>query len=400
MATTRNVKISVLVLLFAGASGSVRAATVSGNVYYERAAGLTPAPSSTSVKLCSSPGGISPPGFNATCAYATTNGSSSYSTSIPPGTYYVFMWNDRDYWGSDSAPSYVTPGHSARCTVGTGGAVCDIAGQPRPLESAAAQPVDGEQYTPFYPLILKWRVPTDVDRSAHPITFDIWGQGAGGPDLLQLPNVPCNADPQGFCQARIPYPIPGNTRYYWHIVTKLFTGNYSGADSPWDYFSTDSASPAKPKFSFVTVVDPNATYAFRCQIDGSYLSAQNGSSCGGGAMTHGAQGVGQCETFILLDDNGGELDSGDVIHLGSGGFWASAELGGGDPMSYVNVNRSWIQSWETFTIEKPGGGRIVGGDTVFLRSVNGYYMTAEPDASVTCNRPAAGLWEQFWLEVH
>jgi hypothetical protein len=103
---------------------------------------------------------------------------------------------------------------------------------------------------------------------------------------------------------------------------------------------------------------------------------------------------------VLIDDNGGDINDGDIIHLGSGGYWASAEGGGGNPDSYVNVNRTWIQSWETFTIEKPGGGRILNSDIVSIRSVNGYYMTPETDNTVTCNRATAGTWEQYWIGVH
>ncbi|HEX3526388.1 MAG TPA: hypothetical protein VH988_04910 [Thermoanaerobaculia bacterium] len=205
------------------AAATANAFPVSGTVYYEHPfSGLAQAPSFTNVKICLDPGGRS------ACGYSQTSGA-TYSLVVPyTGTYYVFMSNDRDQWGSDSSPSYNTANHSAVCSVGSGGATCNIAGQPRPLGAAAALPVNGEEHAPLT-LLLKWRPATDTERSAYPATYDIWGHGLNGTDLLQFENIPCNADANGFCQVRMPYAITGNTLYYWHIVTKLFTGNYAEA---------------------------------------------------------------------------------------------------------------------------------------------------------------------------
>ena len=61
-----------------------------------------------------------------------------------------------------------------------------------------------------------------------------------------------------------------------------------------------------------------------------------------------------------------------------------------------------LGAWETFTIEKPGGGAISNNDQVHLRTWNGVnFVVAEGGGGeiVRANRTAAYAWETFTLRI-
>ena len=144
------------------------------------------------------------------------------------------------------------------------------------------------------------------------------------------------------------------------------------------------------------------TTAFQ-SIGGYYVVAEGG---GGGVVNCNRVAVGPWETFNLIDQNGGALESGDLVNIQSvGGYFVVAEGGGGD---VVNANRTQAQAWETFRIEKVGGSGVINsGDAISLQAYNGWsccggnYVVAEGGGGdvVNANRAAVGPWETFTLYI-
>jgi hypothetical protein len=387
----RNAIVFAAICLAATAAG---ATTVSGYVYYEHPyQSSTLAPNGTQVKLCTLSNGVS--GYQNPC-YAASSSGGFYSLGIVDSSrdYYVFMWNDADEWGSPNAPSYTfnpqSGAQAASYPVGTApNYSIPITGQPRPHAPYAVYPSVGDSQVPTA-FTLQWTSGVDdPDRQRYVTTYDIYANGQGSPPLLQYYNVSCFPDAQGNCRYTVSG-VASNALIYWSVVAKINT-NLS-----WDPFHT---TPSR-QFWFWTRVDPNARYSFQMLWPRTFLSGVNGWSCGGGAMSHDAYGAGNCESFYLWDENGGDINSGDVIHLYMNGYYVAAEGGGGDPTSVVNVNRGVAGPWETFTLERVNGyGRILNGDLVAIKCINGYYMTPETDGTVTCNRTSIGAWEQFSFGV-
>lgn len=154
-----------------------------------------------------------------------------------------------------------------------------------------------------------------------------------------------------------------------------------------------------------TCGDPgNGTYTTAFQSSGGFfVVAENG---GGSVVNANRTGVGPWETFTLIDQNGGNLESGDLVNIQTvGGFFVVAEGGGGD---VVNANRSSAGTWETFRIEKVGGGGGIGsGDAISLQAFNGWsggggnFVVAEGGGGsvVNANRGGVGPWETFTIHI-
>ena len=101
----------------------------------------------------------------------------------------------------------------------------------------------------------------------------------------------------------------------------------------------------------------------------------------------------------MFDTNGGALESGDPVHLRTNGrFYLMAVDWGG---KWVEAAATYPLGWETFFIERVGGGSgpIVSRTLVSLRAGNGQYVVAEGGggAAVNANRDVVQAWETFEL---
>lgn len=131
--------------------------------------------------------------------------------------------------------------------------------------------------------------------------------------------------------------------------------------------------------------------------NGQYVCAEDG---GGRELVANRAAAQQWETFTLERCGGGEtLHSGDAVTLrAASGQYVCAEDGGGRELV---ANRAAGREWETFTVEKPGGGEIKSGDAIALRTCNGQYVCAEDGGGreLVANRAAAKQWETFKFQV-
>jgi subtilisin family serine protease len=142
---------------------------------------------------------------------------------------------------------------------------------------------------------------------------------------------------------------------------------------------------------------PSWQISFRA-ANGQWMVAEGN---GGGSVNANRDAVGPWETFAVEDLNGGDLQDGDPVAFRTGGGWyLQAPAGGGDRFLATGTT---VGSEETFTIVvlNDPGSRVEDGDSVALRSVNGYYVVAEGGGGgqVNCNRTAIGAWETWgiWL---
>ena len=131
--------------------------------------------------------------------------------------------------------------------------------------------------------------------------------------------------------------------------------------------------------------------------NGSYVAAEGG---GGDVVNANRPRPLEWETFNIIDLNGGDLVSGDYVNIQTwNGHYLCAEWGGGYEL---NATRTWAREWETFQVWKVGGGgSIVYGDTINLRTYNGvHYVVADytyPNGRVRADRTEAREWERFTL---
>lgn len=107
--------------------------------------------------------------------------------------------------------------------------------------------------------------------------------------------------------------------------------------------------------------------------------------------------AGDWERFVVVDLNGGELASGDKVHLrAQNGKFLVAENG------MMKANRDVAGTWETFTIMRvAGSGPVRSNDKVNLRAWDGRYLVAERGGGkeVKADRTKAGDWEGFTVTV-
>ncbi len=383
-----------LLLFLVAATAS--ATTMYGAVWINTSAGTYAGGSGMSVKLCTNSNGTG------TC-YQTTTYYNCYGLTCYPGWYqltvpdgnswYFFAWGSGD-WGSSSSPSQVrSEGGGATVTYlylsGPVYSPFDIYTYPSPHAPTAVYPTNGQHNAPLN-FTLKWTSGVDGYRSSYPVTYDIYAHGFGASDILEASNISCNADSSGNCTL----PITGlksSSDYYWHVVAKLNPGVFPS--NP--YYTTNSS-----EFEFTSLTDPNALVSFGTNDWAHYLT---GSGCGGGALLATAISQGGCESFKVIDLNGGDLNSGDTVNVQLGNYWyVVAESGGNDT---VNVNRTSAAQWETFTIVKLSGApgnRILNGDRVALRTYYSYYVSAVNGGGTSVNAypTSAGWAETFIYSVH
>lgn len=152
-------------------------------------------------------------------------------------------------------------------------------------------------------------------------------------------------------------------------------------------------------------------------IYGKFAVAENGGARKGGTggvVNTNRDKVGVWEVFTLTDTNGGELTSGDIIHLqSSDGSYLVAEgegvpTGGGGPNNAVNANRPSAGAWESFRISKVNGagGVITENELISLQAYNGWnggggaFVVGDynfPNAKLRADRPGVGDWERFTI---
>ncbi|HKP55635.1 MAG TPA: peptidase inhibitor family I36 protein [Polyangiales bacterium] len=138
--------------------------------------------------------------------------------------------------------------------------------------------------------------------------------------------------------------------------------------------------------------------------DQHYLTAEPD-----GSISTNRTELGPWERWYIKDLDGYPFESGDTVQIrrvGEDGisYFMVADVNGGGPGSILRANRTVPQSWETFIIEKPGGGPFRGGDTIYLKaSSQPYYACAQQaggvfgDGSVVVDRENPGTWESFTL---
>jgi len=176
------------------------------------------------------------------------------------------------------------------------------------------------------------------------------------------------------------------------LATMLFGGCLGSAQDDGD----DNDPGAIPLSS--AAIPAGATtrpITLQTAVGRQFVSAENG---GGGALNANRPAASTWETFTLYDLNGGSLQSGDLVNLGTlDGHFLCAENGGGGA---INATRTDPQGWETFRVVKIGGSgaAVTDGDQIALQTqVSGLYVSAVNGggAGMTADRPAASGWETF-----
>jgi hypothetical protein len=156
--------------------------------------------------------------------------------------------------------------------------------------------------------------------------------------------------------------------------------------------------PPIAQISSNAIVPGSTTRALtlRASVGGQFVTAENG---GGGVINVNRATAQGWETFTLYDQNGGTLQNGDLINLGTFDgthFWCAENGGGGA----VNATRTDPQGWETFRVVKIGGtgAAINDGDQIALQTtVLGTFVSAVNGggAGVTGTATTASTWETF-----
>lgn len=394
------VKVAVLacgVLFLFSAREASASNTLFGWTYVETSQGTLPfGYTGVNVKFCTNNNGTGSCYSTTTFynCYAGLCGPNWYQLTVPDGSYYIFLYDNTpgNDFGSDSSPSKA--GFGSSCCVGpwtfSGGpivSVFNITTAVAPHRASAIYPTNGQDVPSTF--TLKWTNGSDAYRSGYAITYDVYGKGEGGTYILES-SQSCNPDASGYCQLALSN-IKSNTKYYWYVVSKINPGYYA----PNPYYTRQSS-----EFNFTTQVNSSKLNSFQTYSQSYYLSA---AGCGGGALNAQAIGQGSCESFKIIDLNGGSIMSGDTVNVQLGNLWyVVAEGGGGGD---VNVNRTSAGPWETFTIEKlsgTSGSRILHGDHFALRTYNGNYISAVNGggSSVNAIPTQAITWENFSLNVH
>jgi hypothetical protein len=207
-----------------------------------------------------------------------------------------------------------------------------------------------------------------------------------------------------FLKPRPPLPSNGGTMMsYCHLLPGVGINFANG-------FGPQPGNVIRSRFNSASClgncVDPgnNEGYTAAFQSIGGYFVVAEGG--GGGVVNANRVAIGPWETFLVIDLNGGALESGDLVHIQTvAGYFVVAEGGGGD---VVNANRTVPLEWETFRIERiDGGGTISSGDAISLQAYYGWtggggnYVVAEGGGGsvVNANRGAVGPWETFTIHI-
>jgi hypothetical protein len=135
-------------------------------------------------------------------------------------------------------------------------------------------------------------------------------------------------------------------------------------------------------------------------VNGYYLAAEGN---GGGDIHANRTGIGPWETWVMVDENGGSLEDGDVVRFHTTDGWKVVATWNG-PLQ-ANYNGSTTVAEEEFQVRVTDGGGLGNGAHISLQSLwSGYYGCAENGGDATgdvnVNRTAVGPWETFTLIIH
>lgn len=218
----------------------------------------------------------------------------------------------------------------------------------------------------------------------------------GKPAYLQEPNTthdtrffyPSNDRAEYFLQAVANAKLAGAAAWCFHTE--------EGVDFRTGPPFFEDRLRAHPDVEWAFVSSLNIRVVLRAADGAHYLVAEGG---GGGGMRadRSASGPGSWEVFGATALGGGPLISGDRVSLATadGAHFVQAANGGGGPL---RATGQAVGAFETFVIEKPGGGVIHHGDAVAMRAGSWYVVAdAGGGAGASANSAARGAWETFTL---
>jgi len=194
------------------------------------------------------------------------------------------------------------------------------------------------------------------------------------------PNSGCPADYAG----GVPY-IYGGCVYDILNASADICGDFDTLET--DELELISSWP--PNWSCEPVSDLDHRFALQTH-NGRFVSAIDG---GGGAVDAHGMGQGEWETLFFVDINRGRLMSGDAVYIKTmDGSYFQANGGG------LNGNASDTNSTRTrFRVYKDGGGEVGPDSTVRIRAYDNRWVVAENGGggAVNANRNHAQSWERF-----
>ena len=375
----------VAVSLFAMGS-EANAQNVNGIAYIQVAGGTLLPAQSFRVKFCKiDNSGNLIPGLCTTSNPTLLNGFFGFDVRHGAGWYYMFLWRDSIYWGSEfypvAGPLFIanSPG---------GNTINGAYARPRAMPPQAVNPANNSVNRPES-FTLQWTDGLDSNRRDPNwvVTYDIYASGNEFPQNLVFSNIPCNGI--GICSINVSG-LVYSTRYEWKVVARMRSPNLFPS------FGDNVYLTPSQTFRFSTMFDPSTpTYSFRTS-NGRYLTAPDG---GGGDFVATATSIDSLTSqFKIIDINGGDLISGEAVHIQTNrNYYLMAFGGGGGDVA----TSGWAMEWETFYIVKTtGSGQINGGDSIALIGPNRFhYLVAEGGGggTVNCNRTSIGPWETFTL---
>jgi len=169
--------------------------------------------------------------------------------------------------------------------------------------------------------------------------------------------------------------------------------DFRGEDTP--FFEQRLRQYIEPEWNFVTSLNPRIV--LRASNGVHYVVVEGGGGAALRADRTGA-GPGSWDVVGVSDLTGGPLFSGDRVSLAAadGIHYVQADNGGGGALTATSKG---VGAFETFVIEKPGGGTIHDGDPISLRTSNGSYVSAQGGGGSTVSAAGAsrGAWETFTL---
>src|SRR5262249_27119273 len=133
--------------------------------------------------------------------------------------------------------------------------------------------------------------------------------------------------------------------------------------------------------------------------NGPTRGVAEGGGGGGVRADRTGGGPGSWEVFDITTLGGGPILSGDKVSLrtADGRHYLQAAGGGG---AQLRATADSVGAFETFTIEKAGGGVIRAGDAVSLRAGDSsWYVSAESGGggNTTVSATARGAFETFTI---
>ena len=152
--------------------------------------------------------------------------------------------------------------------------------------------------------------------------------------------------------------------------------------------SSESSATSSTEIAGVTFNVPN----------GQFIGAQGN----GGSTVIATATVAQAwETFTLIDQNGGTLNSGDLVFIrAGGGQYFQALNGGGSTLNAASQNQL---DWESFRVVKASGiGAIHSGDSIGLQTkTTGNWVSAANagGGAVFAYGAALGAWEHLTINL-